>query len=99
MVGRTALVGFITVLLAADGERAAVPPRALETAAQRAAQPAGDGPQGDRLGKPVPLVVDGRPLESWGTPFVGDFDGDGRQDLLLGEGQQGRLLVYRNVGT
>jgi hypothetical protein len=47
--------------------------------------------------------VDGKPLVRDGdtlSPFVGDFDGDGRQDLLLGaRGREGRLLVYRNVGA
>ena len=69
--------------------------------------PAGDRPKGDRLAKPVPVEVDGKPLVSdrGGLyPFVGDFYGDGRLALLLGYGgggtcDQGRLLVYRNVGT
>lgn len=55
-----------------------------------------------RLGKPVPVMADGQPIEWDGglvLPFVGDFDGDGRQALLLGVwGERGRLLVYRNVG-
>jgi len=68
---------------------------------------AGDGSKGDRLAKPVPVEVDGKPLvrERGGLyPFVGDFYGDGRLDLLLGYGGdtmavEGRLLVYRNVGA
>jgi hypothetical protein len=51
--------------------------------------------------------VDGKPLvsERGGLyPFVGDFYGDGRLALLLGYGghgivDEGRLLVYRDVGT
>jgi hypothetical protein len=66
-----------------------------------------DRPKGDRLAKPVPVEVDGKPLvrERGGLfPCVGDFYGDGRLALLLGYGgggtcDQGRLLVYRNVGT
>src|SRR5712664_4059816 len=68
--------------------------------------PAGDYPKGDRLAKPVPLEVDGKPLVREGSylaqflfPFVGDLDGDSRQALLLGTQQDGRLLVYRNVGS
>jgi hypothetical protein len=76
--------------------------------------PAGDGPKGDRnrpkgdrLAKAVPVVVDGKPLERERGglyPFVGDYYGDGRLALLLGYGDrgmcdEGRLLVYRNVGT
>jgi hypothetical protein len=62
----------------------------------------GDSPKGDRLAKPVPVKVDGKPLVREGgslIPFVGDIDGDGRPDLLLGTREDGRLLVYRNVGT
>ncbi|MFO7906883.1 MAG: FG-GAP repeat domain-containing protein [Planctomycetota bacterium] len=33
------------------------------------------------------------------APFAGDFDGDGRRDLLVGEYYQGQLRIYRNVGT
>jgi FG-GAP-like repeat len=32
------------------------------------------------------------------APFVGDFDRDGLNDLLVGE-ESGRLRIYRNVGT
>ena len=68
---------------------------------------AGDRPKGDRLARPVPVEVDGKPLvrEPGGLfPCVGDFYGDGRLALLLGYGgdgvcDEGRLLVYRNVGT
>jgi hypothetical protein len=53
------------------------------------------------------VEADGKPLvsERGGLfPFVGDFYGDGRPALLLGYGgdnlfEEGRLLVYRNVGT
>jgi hypothetical protein len=61
--------------------------------------------EGDRLAEPVPVEADGRPLVRQGRgyaleyPFVGDLDGDGRPDLLLGDRQRGRLRVYRNVGT
>jgi hypothetical protein len=63
---------------------------------------ADDRPKGDRLAKPVPVEVDGNPLvcESGCLfPFVGDLDGDGRQALLLGTLEDGRLLVCRNIGT
>jgi hypothetical protein len=40
-----------------------------------------------------PLVVDGYV----GFPALGDLDGDGRKDLLLGD-NQGFLKVYRDVG-
>ena len=70
-------------------------------------RPKEDRPKGDRLAKPVPVEVDGKPLERERGglfPFVGDLYGDGRPALLLGYGgggicDEGRLLVYRNVGT
>jgi hypothetical protein len=56
----------------------------------------------NRLARPIPLEADGKPLVREGYeslyPFVGDFDGDGRQSLLLGT-HGGRLLIYRNAGT
>ena len=52
---------------------------------------------------PVPLVSSGQPIdvehEGHAAPFVGDFDGDGRDDLLVGEAYTGRLRIYRDVGT
>jgi hypothetical protein len=61
-----------------------------------------DQPRKDGLARPVPVQADGKPLVRKGGalfPFVGDFDRDGRPDLLLGTAEDGRLLVYRNVGT
>jgi len=52
----------------------------------------------DRLAEPVRLVADGKPIDS-GYPFLGDLDGDGRPELLMGGDRTGRLLVYANVGT
>jgi len=89
-------------MLPAGCNRTDVPPRARETGAQKTSEPAADRPKGDRLARPVPLEVAGKPLvreDGSLFPFVGDFDGDGRQDLLLGTHQAGRLLVYQNVGT
>jgi hypothetical protein len=68
-------------------------------------RPPADRPKGDRLARPAPLEADGKRLVRQGTgyalqyPFVGDLDGDGRPDLLLGDRERGRLRIYRNVGT
>ena len=107
MTSRTALVCFLAAMLPAGCNRTDVAPRVTETEAHKTAEPAAAGAKGDRLAKPVPLEVDGKPLvrEHGGLfPFVGDFYGDGRLALLLGYGgggicDEGRLLVYRNVGT
>jgi hypothetical protein len=65
--------------------------------------PAADGRKArGGLSGPIPVEVDGKPLVREGGaafPFVGDLDGDGLPDLLLGATGDGRLLVYRNVGT
>jgi len=51
----------------------------------------------------IPVLAQGRPIDvqhsGHAAPFVGDFDGDGRKDLLVGEYYKGRLRIYRNVGT
>jgi hypothetical protein len=105
MARRTAFVCFLAALLPAGCNRTDVPRRATETEAQKTAEPAADRPKVDRLAKAVPVEVDGKPLvrERGGLfPCVGDFYGDGRLALLLGYGgggDEGRLLVYRNVGT
>jgi hypothetical protein len=33
------------------------------------------------------------------APFVGDFDGDGVNDLLVGQFGGGIVWIYKNVGT
>lgn len=55
------------------------------------------------LADPVPLLVGGKPLDvervGHAAPFVGDADGDGVKDLLVGEYYRGQLRIYKNVGT
>ncbi len=33
------------------------------------------------------------------APYLYDFDGDGVRDLLVGQFGQGRMRIYRNLGT
>ena len=52
---------------------------------------------------PVPVLAGDRPLdverEGHAAPFLGDLDGDGKLALLVGQYFEGRLRIYRNVGT
>jgi hypothetical protein len=51
---------------------------------------------------PVRLEAGGKPIDTdvgHAAPFVGDFDGDGVMDLLVGQFGEGILWVYRNEGT
>ena len=58
---------------------------------------------GDEFQKPIQLTAGGKPIDVQRTghsaPFVGDFDGDGLNDLLVGEFHEGRLRIFRNVGS
>ena len=93
MTCRTALVGLLFAMLAAVW--------ASRSVAQKDGTPVTPPATGYGLAAPIPVRMDGRPLAPWGSPgvFVGDFDGDGRRDLLLGDGFEGRLVIHRNVGT
>lgn len=74
---------------------------AVAAAAPKAGAPsAGLDPE---LAPPVRVEAAGKPIESGdvghAAPFVGDFDGDGKPDLLVGQFEKGLLRVYRNEGT
>ena len=54
------------------------------------------------LAEPFRVEADGKPIDvevGHAAPFVGDFDGDGKPDLLVGQFDGGKLRVYRNTGT
>ena len=54
------------------------------------------------LGKPVRLEADGKPIDTdigHATPALYDFDGDGKRDLLVGQFGEGKMKIFRNVGT
>ena len=67
--------------------------------------PAAAGDAAD-LAPPVAVSVGGVPITSayedrYSFPWVGDFDGDGKLDLLVGQGggkaEGGHLRIYRNL--
>jgi hypothetical protein len=65
------------------------------------AQPA-DKATAEELLPPVRLQAAGKPINThWGhaAPFVGDFYGDGVNDLLVGQMGHGQLWIYRNTGS
>src|SRR5262245_43330310 len=63
--------------------------------------PPADDPAKELL-PPVRLEAAGKPIDTevgHAAPFVGDFDGDGRLTLLVGQFGGGILWIYRNEGT
>jgi hypothetical protein len=62
--------------------------------------PAGDPAK--ELLPPVRLEAAGKPIDTdvgHAAPFMGDIDGDGVPDLLVGQFGEGILWIYKNVGT
>ncbi|MGC8640740.1 MAG: hypothetical protein ACP5XB_12790 [Isosphaeraceae bacterium] len=57
----------------------------------------------DDLASPVHVQDGGTPIDvqnvGHSAPFLGDFDGDGVRDLLVGQFDDGRLRIYRNLGS
>src|SRR5438270_9762538 len=66
-----------------------------------ATQPANAGLDPE-LSPPVRIEAAGKPIDTdigHAAPFVGDLDGDGVPDLLVGQFGEGKLWVYHNDGT
>jgi hypothetical protein len=53
--------------------------------------------------EPVPIVANGVPINVGvggnASPFLIDWNGDGKQDLLLGQYYLGKVRFYENIGT
>lgn len=53
------------------------------------------------LAEPFRVQMNGTPIDveiGHAAPLVADFDGDGIQDLLVGQFGGGKLRIYRNEG-
>ena len=64
--------------------------------------PPEDGAAAGELAPPVRIEAAGKAIDTdvgHAAPFVGDFDGDGVRDLLVGQFGDGLLWIYRNEGT
>lgn len=52
---------------------------------------------------PLPIQANGVSINTGyggnASPFLIDWDGDGKQDLLLGQFDGGRIRFYQNTGT
>ena len=60
------------------------------------------GSGASELAAPVRLKADGEYIDTnigHAAPYVYDFDGDGRRDLLVGQFGDGKLRIYKNVGS
>jgi hypothetical protein len=61
-----------------------------------------EAPTPGGLAPPVRLAVDGEPIDvqtGRAAPWVCDWDGDGRNDLLVGQFGGGKLRIFPNVAT
>ena len=64
-------------------------------------QPASAG-LAPELSPPVRIEAAGKPIDTdigHAAPFVGDFDGDGIPDLLVGQFGEGKLFIFHNTAV
>ncbi len=63
---------------------------------------ASQGMAASDLQAPFRVEANGKPIETAGgnaAPCVCDFDGNGVWDLIVGQFDEGKAQLYRNIGT
>ena len=75
----------------------------LASIAVQAESPARPPGLASDLGPPVQVLADGKPLDvehsGHAAPCVGDFFGNGKPALLVGQFSGGKMRVYPTTGT
>jgi len=103
MTTQVAQMCLFAAVLTARLDCSAAPPASRNADPEKRRPP--DRIEDNRLTEPVLVEAGDKPLLQQSRryaleyPFVGDIDGDGFDDLLLGDHERGRLRVFRNVGT
>lgn len=106
ILGRVAVLGALLYVTGRDSVRVDKAARAVAAAdeAQRAVVnfTQADGQLAKDLAPPVKLQANGKAIDvdvGHAAPFVADWNGDGTMHLLVGQFGEGKLRIYKNVGS